>query len=172
MTKKKSPTQLDREIAESLAGKTSSGSLYQDLKAAGIPTDHHESDLYVRDTPAARALIAKHGKKGSGFTSQINRKQWLDVPFAYDPFWAKKSGRAHSTIATDPAPKPPKPKPKRVPKTRMLWVVQGNYGYGHGWEDVTATETWKEAKGYLREYRENERGVPFRTIRRREKIAT
>jgi hypothetical protein len=166
MAKKKSPAQLDREIAESLAGKTSSGSLYQDLKAAGLPTDHHESDLYVIDTPAARALIAKHGKRGSGFTSQIDGKRWLDVPFAYDPFWAKKSGRAHSTITTDPAPKP-----KRVPKTRMLWVVQGSYGYGHGWEDVAAAETSKEAKGYLRDYRENERGVPFRMIRRREKIA-
>jgi hypothetical protein len=77
-----------------------------------------------------------------------------------------KSARSHhSTIAAAPSAKP-----KRVPKTKMLWVVQGNYGYGHGWEDVTAAENWKEAKGYLRDYRENERGVPFRVIRRRERI--
>lgn len=97
---KKSAGQLDRDIAEALAGKASSGkSLYQELRAAGIPTDHHESDLYVLDTPAARALIGKHGKKGSSFTSQIDGKRWLDVPFTYDPFWEKKrGGSSHSTI--------------------------------------------------------------------------
>jgi hypothetical protein len=60
---------------------------------------------------------------------------------------------------------------KRVPKTRPIWIVQGNYGYGQGWEDVTAEEDRKEARDRIREYRENERGVPFRLIRRREKIA-
>ena len=60
----------------------------------------------------------------------------------------------------------------RVAKTKLIHVVQGNYGYGHGWEDVTAAETRKEAMAGLREYRENERGVPFRLIRRREKIET
>lgn len=59
----------------------------------------------------------------------------------------------------------------RVAKTRLIHVVQGNYGYGHGWEDVTAADTRKEALAHLREYRENERGVPFRLIRRRERIA-
>jgi hypothetical protein len=68
-------------------------SLYQDLLAAGIPTDHHESDLYVLDTPTARSLIARHGKKGSGFKSQIDGLRWIDVPFAYDPFWEKKGRR-------------------------------------------------------------------------------
>lgn len=58
----------------------------------------------------------------------------------------------------------------RVAKTKLIHVVQGNYGYGHGWEDVTAEDTRKEAVARLREYRENERGVPFRLIRRREKI--
>ena len=57
----------------------------------------------------------------------------------------------------------------RVAKTKLVHVVQGNYGYGHGWEDVTAEDTRKEAMARLREYRENERSVPFRLIRRREK---
>ena len=59
---------------------------------------------------------------------------------------------------------------KRVPKTRVIYVVQGHYGH-HGWEDVTAEETRKEALARLREYRENE-SAPFRLIRRREKIVT
>ena len=80
----------------------------------------------------------------------------------------KKHGRsAHATVATA-APA----KTKRVPKAKPIWVVQGNYNYGHGWEDVTAEENWKEAKARIREYRENERGVPFRVIRRREKISS
>ncbi len=55
-------------------------------------------------------------------------------------------------------------------KTRDYWAVEGNYGYGDGWEEVTAEETWKEIKDRLREYRENERGVPFRARKHREKI--
>lgn len=52
------------------------------------------------------------------------------------------------------------------PKTVLLYVVQGNYG--HGWEDLTAEETWREASARLKEYRDNEPG-PHRLIKRREK---
>mgnify|MGYP001351484967 CR=1 FL=1 len=58
----------------------------------------------------------------------------------------------------------------RARKTRDVWVVQGNYGYGHGWEDVTAEETWKEIRQRVKEYRENEPGTPFRVKLTREKI--
>lgn len=161
---KKTAAQLDREIAEALAGASGAHSVYKELVAAGVPIDHHESDLYVLDTRVARGILAAHGKKGTPFTSQVDGKRWLDVPFAYEPFWEKKS-RAHSTVVGTSSGKS-----KRVPKTRTIWVVQGNYGYGHGWEDVTAAETWKETKDYLRDYRANEPGVPFRAIRRRERI--
>lgn len=57
----------------------------------------------------------------------------------------------------------------RRPKTERICVVQGNYGYGHGWEDVTADKTRTECLARLREYRENEPGVPFRMIHRRVK---
>jgi len=77
-----------------------------------------------------------------------------------------------------PLSKPSRSKPsrthavvKRVPKTQLVHVVQGNYGYGQGWEDVTAEDTREKAKQRLREYRDNERGVPFRLIRRRERLA-
>lgn len=69
----------------------------------------------------------------------------------------RSAGSAHAT--------------KRVPKTKLVHVVQGNYGYGHGWEDLTAEDDRVEARARLREYRENESGTPFRLIRRREKIA-
>jgi hypothetical protein len=165
---KKSSAQLSREIAEVLTNKASKASgtksLYQELRTTGIPTDHHESDLYVLDTPEARALIAKHGKRGSSFTSQIDRRRWLDVPFAYDPFW-ERGGRKHSTIVVN-APA----RSKRASKTKVVHVVQGNYGYGHGWEDLTSEDDRKEARARLSEYRQNETGVPFRLIRRRQQI--
>lgn len=58
----------------------------------------------------------------------------------------------------------------RKRKTRDVWEVRGNYGYGHGWECVTAEVTRKEALARLREYRENEPGVPFKLVKTREEI--
>jgi hypothetical protein len=64
--------------------------LYADCLAAGIETDSHESDLYIKDCPKARELLKKHGVTGMPFVSQIDNKVWLDVPFMYTPFWEKK----------------------------------------------------------------------------------
>ena len=52
-----------------------------------MPIDHHESDLYVMDSLESREIIAKHGNRSSRFYSHLDRKYWLDVPFAYQPFW-------------------------------------------------------------------------------------
>lgn len=49
-----------------------------------------------------------------------------------------------------------------------LFVVQGNYGYGDGWEDLCASEVRKEAREDLKAYRVNEPQYPHRMIRRRE----
>jgi hypothetical protein len=53
-------------------------------------------------------------------------------------------------------------------KYEYLFIIQGLYGAGYGWEDVTAEESSKEARARLREYRENEPEYPHRMIRRRE----
>ena len=66
---------------------------YQTLKGL-MPAsflDHHESDLYVRDTPIARLVIRQFGRESSAFTSKVDGQRWLDVPFAYEPFWDKKA---------------------------------------------------------------------------------
>ncbi len=52
-------------------------------------------------------------------------------------------------------------------KYLYLWILQGNYGYGHGWEDLTASEVRSEVKANWREYRDNEGGT-YRIIHRRE----
>ena len=57
-------------------------------------------------------------------------------------------------------------------KYAYLYVLQGNYGYGHGWEDLSAedkakTGAWKRIRQTRKEYRENE-GGSYRIIERRE----
>ena len=57
---------------------------------------------------------------------------------------------------------------KRIPKTEVILVIQGNYGYGHGWEDVSAypEDQYKQARADLREYHASNTGS-HRMIRRR-----
>ena len=47
-----------------------------------------------------------------------------------------------------------------------LFVIQGHYG--QGWEDLTASEDWKEARDDFKSYRDNEAHYPHRMIQRRE----
>jgi len=64
--------------------------LMQAVIESGLPHDHHESDLYIKDSPEARALIEQYGhfreggKKFRPFTSQIDHERWLEVPFSYE----------------------------------------------------------------------------------------
>lgn len=78
--------------------------LYSVLKAAGCELDSHESDLYVLLTDVSRGILALHGKvvtsedrHGSEyvrtFKGNPDGRDWVDVPFAYMPFWAKQEGR-------------------------------------------------------------------------------
>jgi len=83
-------------------------SFYETIKGL-VPAsfiDHHESDLYVRDTPLVRAIIRQFGRESSSFTSKVDGHRWLDVPFAYEPFWTKKAAsrgankESHATMRT------------------------------------------------------------------------
>jgi len=56
---------------------------------------------------------------------------------------------------------------KDINKYNYINVLQGNYGYGYGWEDLCADESYKEIRQNLKEYRENE-GGSYRIIQRRE----
>lgn len=56
----------------------------------------------------------------------------------------------------------------RSPKTEVLYVVQGDYGYGDGWEDVTASLNYAEVLRDLLTYRKESPGV-HRLIERRVK---
>lgn len=52
-------------------------------------------------------------------------------------------------------------------KYLYMQVLQGHYGYGFGWEDLCASESYMEVRQWKREYQENE-GGRYRIIERRE----
>lgn len=56
-------------------------------------------------------------------------------------------------------------------KTRDEFDIEGNYGYGDGWEVVTCEETRREANRAVKEYRENEPEGRFRIRKHRVKIS-
>lgn len=56
----------------------------------------------------------------------------------------------------------------KVNKYLYVFVVQANYGYGHGWEDLTESESYRCAVADLRAYRENDyHACGHRLIKRR-----
>lgn len=57
----------------------------------------------------------------------------------------------------------------RVRKWKSYWSIQGYYP-GSGWEEVTAEDTWKQARERLKEYRANEPGTAFRARTKKERI--
>jgi hypothetical protein len=63
---------------------------YKAITAAGIPTDSHESDLYALATPEALAIVRASGWSFSFFRSNIDGRTWIDLPFAYSPWWEKR----------------------------------------------------------------------------------
>lgn len=72
--------------------------LYEEMRAAGCEIDHHETDLYVKDTPEARAVLEAYKVTGYGpvtvsaFRSEVDGAMWLDIPFYYAPAWPNWAG--------------------------------------------------------------------------------
>jgi hypothetical protein len=64
-------------------------SIYEKMKAAGVPIDRHESDLYVPVNDTTKAIIRDYELKDSVgcFLSCLDGKLWFDIPFAWLPFW-------------------------------------------------------------------------------------
>lgn len=82
-----------REEPGGRADATRMTSLYQQLVAISAEIANHYSDLYVRYTPEVGKLVRRSGLAYSCFTNQVEGGCWIDVPFAYDPFWEGKKGR-------------------------------------------------------------------------------
>ena len=73
--------------------------LYERLNAAGCELNSHESDLYVKDTTTARKIIEEFNESRrtrhsiSRFRHQVTDEWWIDIPFAFDPWWQKRLAR-------------------------------------------------------------------------------
>lgn len=78
--------------------------LYDEATKVLKPEDiaHHESDLYLRKTPEAEALIKRLNNDAmlSTFKSNIDGDTWYDLPFCYKPFWVNisKKGNAEESL--------------------------------------------------------------------------
>lgn len=71
--------------------------LFDEIKAAGIPHGSHESDLYLPDTAEVWRILEKfptHRTNARRFFNQIHQETWLDVPFAFQPWWDRRTGKA------------------------------------------------------------------------------
>lgn len=64
--------------------------VYEDLNAAGLVEGSRYSDLYAYDTPEAREIIARHGKTGHRFKSNLDGKWLIELPLCYDPYWESR----------------------------------------------------------------------------------
>ena len=71
--------------------KTASATLFDTIKTEGIEYSNHESDLYLPDTPRVREILKDFpGKSETRFRNQITGTVWLEIPFAYLPWWEKR----------------------------------------------------------------------------------
>lgn len=69
--------------------------IYEQMLEAGVEVDHHESDLYVPANEVTRKILDGAGVKRDAYHASLfwrDGAAWYDVPFAYDPFWARKDG--------------------------------------------------------------------------------
>ena len=55
-------------------------------------------------------------------------------------------------------------------KTKDIYEVNGNYGYGHGFEYLIAYDNYKDARDCLRLYRINLPEGVYKIVKIREKI--
>ncbi len=72
-------------------------SLYQDIVAAGIPHNSHESDLYFKKTDQSMEILKKYPeceKSARSFVNRLNKEVWIDTPFAFEPWWIERCGRS------------------------------------------------------------------------------
>lgn len=80
-------------IATYLVCELTAETLFQKVVAAGLEFDSHESDLYIKNSTAAHTILEEfplNKKNTRTFQSKVDGGLWLDVPFAYEPFWIKR----------------------------------------------------------------------------------
>lgn len=71
--------------------KTNDTSLYSKCISQGLKTDHYESDLYIEHSSKAAKLVNQYTQNSILFIDNIDNKLWIEVPFAYTPFYENKN---------------------------------------------------------------------------------
>lgn len=54
-------------------------------------------------------------------------------------------------------------------KTKDVYKLMCNFGYGDGWEEILEEDTYKAAKEQLKTYRENQPEFSYKIIKKRVK---
>lgn len=54
-------------------------------------------------------------------------------------------------------------------KTKDVYKLMCNYGYGDGWEEILEDNTLHEAKHHIKEYRENMPEYQYKIVKKRVK---
>lgn len=70
-------------------------SLYERLTEAGCILGSYQSDLHVLATSRSKEVIRAFEAEGGisnqrTFTSAVDGAEWIDLPFAYDPWWEER----------------------------------------------------------------------------------
>lgn len=85
------------EWIESFAEFMGKNSLFACIRALGVKFGNHESDLYIPDNEATRALLDFFPlEKSNAVRFRVQEghpdagQTWIDVPFAYIPHWTRR----------------------------------------------------------------------------------
>ena len=141
---KRRATAKAQRLLEAEGGYAPNGDLYADLEAAGCQLDHHESDLYVLDTPEARAILREHRVESTPFTSELDRRRWLDVPFHYTPFWESKQQQSNGRKRKLPSERDTPEMESDVQRAFYEPPHQGKpvFEHGHWWVVCNCGAQW------------------------------
>lgn len=90
-----------------------SKSLYERLIDAGCETESWQSDLYVRNTETAAQIIRAFEAEGGisnkrNFISARDGQSWIELPFAYKPYWDAKIREEVAPDIADDTPSTPR----------------------------------------------------------------
>lgn len=64
---------------------------YDDLIAAGIEVESHESDLYCKATSRSREILDNHKCTYTEFFCESEWCMWIEAPFQFMPYWRERS---------------------------------------------------------------------------------
>lgn len=163
-------------------------------KANGSAKDKAAAQRYARDlardnnyagvflASSATHISAAKKRIADKLEAKARSKRWIPkldsdaVVVRRNPRRAKRRSKSKRrgkgwtrTTTVTKVTKMTRKNPRAGAKTKIVYVVQGNYGYG--WDDENEEDNRVDARRSIKEYRDNGSGS-YRLIRRRVKIET